>query len=349
MGRLTLLQVAKKDETGRKVKLIIGFLCGSISPPSLLKTRSIMGLRFSILGFAQERALGIRAVKEGKELRLDVTDLLLLNQIADFPNRKYVMKIIEEDKIFFWMSYTEILGELPILNMKKQALRDRFDKLIALGLLEKRTSKMSNMTFFRLTDAYESLKYDTLVYDTEKGCVVNDRGVYSDTQGVCSELHTISVYNNNNKIEKENIIKEKDVCDNAISMPTPAEHQTSYGARNKNVSSEGAMQYFEDLWLMYERKGSKANAKKEFAKLTEDEVEVMRLHIPAYIQSRPERQYRQDFERYIKHKTFNSVVYSKQNELLYDPDAKNASATTEKPVEFAKESESYTINGVTYR
>lgn len=106
---------------------------------------------------------------------------------------------------------------------------------------------------------------------------------------------------------------------------------------------------FEDLWLAYERKGSKANAKKEFAKLTAEEICTMRCHIPAYLQSRPERQYRQDFERYIKHKTFNSVVYSKQNEILYDPDAPQTSATQERITEQPKESTSCTINGVTYR
>lgn len=106
---------------------------------------------------------------------------------------------------------------------------------------------------------------------------------------------------------------------------------------------------FEDLWLMYERKGSKAKAKKEFDKLTAEEITTMRCHIPAYLQSRPERQYRQDFERYIKHKTFNSVVYSKQNEVLYDPDAPNISATREVAQEPKNNNSTCTINGVTYR
>lgn len=106
---------------------------------------------------------------------------------------------------------------------------------------------------------------------------------------------------------------------------------------------------FEDLWLMYERKGSKANAKKEFAKLSEEEIATMRQHIPAYLESRPERQYRQDFERYIKHKTFNSVVYSKQNVILFDPESTQSSATIEAPQVFSEQSETITINGVTYR
>lgn len=122
-----------------------------------------------------------------------------------------------------------------------------------------------------------------------------------------------------------------------------------YEPRNKVVTQEQVDESFEDLWLMYERKGSKANAKKEFAKLTTEEVEAMRLHIPAYLQSRPERQYRQDFERYIKHKTFNSVVYSKQNEILYDPDAATISATQKQMPEFKPENESVTFNGTIYR
>lgn len=127
------------------------------------------------------------------------------------------------------------------------------------------------------------------------------------------------------------------------------EENIPYAPRNKSVSSEELSGMFEDLWLLYERKGSKAAAKKEFAKLSEEEIAAMRSHIPAYLQSRPERQYRQDFERYIKHKTFLTVVYSKQNEMLYDPEAANTSATTEKPEQFKQESESYTINGVSYR
>ena len=140
-----------------------------------------------------------------------------------------------------------------------------------------------------------------------------------------------------------------DDADTSTITMLSSEKNIPNGAGNKNVSLQEKSDCFEDLWLMYERKGSKANAKKEFAKLTEEEIATMRLHIPAYLQSRPERQYRQDFERYIKHKTFNSVVYSKQNEILYDPDAADTSATHTKPTEFSKENESLTINGVIYR
>lgn len=108
-------------------------------------------------------------------------------------------------------------------------------------------------------------------------------------------------------------------------------------------------EWFEDLWLLYERKGCKAKAKKEFEKLSKEDVATMRSHIPAYLQARPERQYRLDFERYIKNKAFTSVVYSKQNEILYDPDAPEISVTTEDVPEHKIENSTTTINGVTYR
>lgn len=120
-------------------------------------------------------------------------------------------------------------------------------------------------------------------------------------------------------------------------------------AQTANPNAEQTAEWFEDLWLAYERKGSKAKAKKEFEKLTEDEVAMMRKHIPAYILSRPERQYRLDFERYIKNKTFNSVVYSKSNEMLFDPEAPDTSASRELTPEPTTQSQTVTINGQIYR
>ena len=127
------------------------------------------------------------------------------------------------------------------------------------------------------------------------------------------------------------------------------ENKIPYAPRNKNVTSEQMDGWFEELWQMYERKGSKAKAKQEFAKLTEEEISAMFSHIPAYIQSRTEKRYRQDFERYIKHKTFLSVVYGKTNEVLYDPESPNTSATQEQLPETSEQITTTTINGVTYR
>jgi hypothetical protein len=125
-----------------------------------------------------------------------------------------------------------------------------------------------------------------------------------------------------------------------------SEENIPYAAQAEVADMDGC---FEDLWLMYERKGSKAKARKEFEKLAPSDIATMRLHIPAYLESRPERQYRLDFERYIKNKAFTSVVYSKSNVMLFDPEASDTSATTEILPEHNEENTTITINGVKYR
>lgn len=114
----------------------------------------------------------------------------------------------------------------------------------------------------------------------------------------------------------------KDAVASDSPMPTLVEDKLT-APRNKNVTSKEAAKTFEELWMLYERKGNKQIAKNEFAKLnpTEEEIAKMKMHIPAYIEAQPEKKYRLDFERYIKRRTFDSVVYSKDNALLYDPDA----------------------------
>lgn len=188
-----------------------------------------MGLRRSIMGFDQEEVLRLTKVikKEvsGKEkefeLKLDLNDLLILKQIADFPNRKKITKVIVDEKIFFWVSYKEIIKELPILGIGKQALSDRLDKMVKLGVLEREIKTMppyANMTLFRIGDNYEQLKYKD-EYQNDSIVENNGKVSYSDTIGYRSQTRDINnEYNNNNeddnnKEEIDKSISKKEVID----------------------------------------------------------------------------------------------------------------------------------------
>ena len=178
-----------------------------------------MGLRHSILGFNQEEVLKLKKTitKEVRgevkqvELKLDVTDLLILNHLADFPNRKKVTKIILDDKIFFWVSYNTIIEELPIIDIKKQALSDRLAKMVELGILERRIQTYgtsANMTFFRIDDLYERLKY-------KDGSNSQTQDVsYSTTIPCSNQTHDVNNIVNNNivNIEKEDTNVSKKDC-----------------------------------------------------------------------------------------------------------------------------------------
>lgn len=97
---------------------------------------------------------------------------------------------------------------------------------------------------------------------------------------------------------------------------------------------------FEFAWLLYRRKGSKKKSLEQWVKLTDEERETAKGHIPAYIESVSDIKYQKDFERYLRDKCFNNVVY-KNNRIVYD--------ANEVKDEHTKESSKLVIGGVTYR
>lgn len=81
-------------------------------------------------------------------------------------------------------------------------------------------------------------------------------------------------------------------------------------------------EYFEQCWKEYSRKGNKSEAYKVWIKLSEEDRLKVLPHIKAYIQSRSEKSYQKDFERYLSKRVFDSVVY-KGNMIIFDPEREN--------------------------
>ena len=88
--------------------------------------------------------------------------------------------------------------------------------------------------------------------------------------------------------------------------------------KEKSLSKKTAKdELFETCWMAYRRKGKKGKAYPYWKKLTDDEKQSVLPHIKAYVQAK-ELQYQQDFERYLRDKTFQSIVISR-NTVVYDP------------------------------
>lgn len=87
--------------------------------------------------------------------------------------------------------------------------------------------------------------------------------------------------------------------------------------KEKNKEEETNKELFEQCWIAYRRKGKKGKAKHYWDKLPANEKDSVLQHIKIYTKTR-ELQYQQDFERYLRDKTFLSVVVSKNN-VVYDP------------------------------
>ncbi len=94
---------------------------------------------------------------------------------------------------------------------------------------------------------------------------------------------------------------------------------------------------FESIWLEYRRKGSKKKALEQWMKLTEDEKERAKDHIPHYVSTR-EVQYQKDLERYLRDKGFDNVVF-KDGKTIFDGEHKEERTNDKKVV----------IGGVVYK
>lgn len=118
---------------------------------------------------------------------------------------------------------------------------------------------------------------------------------------------------------KQNVasVADNDIQDTKVSMSISNNIEKE---KDTNVSKNKKISYpdeFESDWNLYGRKGSKKDSYTAWKVLSDDDRIKMRSHIPHYLQSN-ERQYLKDFERYIKHRVFESPVYHKSN-LLFDP------------------------------
>ena len=114
--------------------------------------------------------------------------------------------------------------------------------------------------------------------------------------------------------------------------------------KDNNISrTKSKNETFEKCWIAYHRKGSKKKAKMQWDKLTDEERLKIPLHIIAYTSER-EIQYQQDFERYLRDKTFNTVVYGKGNKVIYDPSNENQQQTNK-----CQNNETVVIGGQTYK
>ena len=154
--------------------------------------------------------------------------------------------------------------------------------LVEKGLIRKIVETKNNVIFnsYRLVKSYIEIK--------EKGVAENFIPYKNSLGGYKNSLHDIKdIYKNKEK--KENILKEKKERDDL----------------------------FEKCWIAYRRKGKKGKALQYWEKLTESERQMVLPHIKAYVLSR-ELQYQQDFERYLRDKTFMTIVFSKNN-VVYDP------------------------------
>lgn len=65
------------------------------------------------------------------------------------------------------------------------------------------------------------------------------------------------------------------------------------------VSNDDTEESFKIIWSMYGKKGNRKTSLEKFSKLSIETMQLIFDHIPAYVRSTPDKQYRKNFETYI--------------------------------------------------
>lgn len=285
-------------------------------------------MRYSILGFSQEQVLSLQEEiidpnnGKSKVIRIDANDLLILRDIADFMNRRNVIKYVIDEKTFFNVKYSTIIEDLPILNLKQQALSDRLNKLCHFGLLEKAVVKnqSGSYTAFRIGKKYEECVYD-------------------NSYGTSTQIHLHKYSNTSAKVAEYK-------CNNNIILNNSSTINSTTKEEDTNVSTKKD-DLFEECWKSYNRKGSKKNAYKRWQKLTDNDKQMVKIHIPFYIQSN-DRKYLKDFEGYLNGRYFENVVYDKRGCLLFDPERNKSTNYTPQAfnIDWSETKKCYRLYGI---
>ena len=109
-------------------------------------------MKYNIEGFSQEKLVS---------MGLDTKDAILLRDIMDYNATGRMRTKIINGKEMFWVDYSNLIKQLPILGLKnKDAMYRRLHKLVDAGLLEHETVRMKGTySFYRFSDKLYSLSY----------------------------------------------------------------------------------------------------------------------------------------------------------------------------------------------
>lgn len=122
----------------------------------------------------------------------------------------------------------------------------------------------------------------------------------------------LTLLKNDGMITTENLVKTTriTICnyDNYQSIlhdeQTPSKRKPN-AKENKILSDEYS---FEKIWNIYERKGNRQTSIKKWDKLKEETKKKIFDHVPMYVLSTPDKQFRKNFETYLNQQAWDDEI-----------------------------------------
>jgi hypothetical protein len=89
-------------------------------------------MRYTIEGFGQEMAV---------KMKLDCDCLSILRWFVDFQGSNEMTTILVENKPFYWVTYSKVISDMPIISDKEDTIYRKFKKLVDVEVLKIHTTR----------------------------------------------------------------------------------------------------------------------------------------------------------------------------------------------------------------
>lgn len=202
-------------------------------------------MKYNVLGFYQPRAV---------ELGLCSDDLLVLRWFVDFAGTPKMRTMIIDNQIYYWVNYSTVLDELPILRISKQTLyKKHFTNLCNANVLtHKQVKEGGNFSYYCYGINYETLVYlqseetplvknNDLVSKSNKGSVEIEQTLVSKSNEQRLNNNIINLQDNN----KKEIYKEK-VEQSPTHTQSLKEEKHKYGEYNHILLTDKELNHLKD-------------------------------------------------------------------------------------------------------
>lgn len=194
------------------IRCVMASIMENISNPSFQSSPSPAEKSGFYFCMKYSLTLNQKAVYDcGLEKSIDFIDLAILSTIKHVIGMSKIQTVFSEDKTYYWISYSHLVNELPLLGIKQDGIYRRIKKYIELGLMSANPLNSGGKTYFHITELFDNLfsdtskKTDNIPTDENPTLRMKPRTPTDETP---NPLNIIEHNTNNNKeIYKEKIIE----------------------------------------------------------------------------------------------------------------------------------------------
>jgi len=245
---------------------------------------------------------------------------LLSDLISKYEYFESQGKLTEiEDKQYMFMTYESIENDTLFSKYEQRKI---IANLINMGFVSKVSSGMPRKTFYHI-DKMAVASVFTCREESERHVVkkVNDMSLNSS---ILDENIPYYIYNNKykNNISCDFIFEDKFkdnkdniTCDSFVKDKNNKNNENNITCETKTETKTKTEKdkKFELFWELYGKKIDRFGSQKKFMKLTNKDIELILVHVPKYVASTPDVQYRKNPKTYLNNKGWlDEIVVSEQ-------------------------------------